>query len=85
MNLIKVMEKGVLSDAVTNRHTELENKKTGIAEAVKTVKLKQALAEDENSIKNDFEMYAKADFDDEDTRNLVLDYFVDNMCIMTVW
>ena len=85
MNLIKVMEKGVLSDAVTSRLTELENKKTGIAEGIKTVKLKQALAEDENSIKNDFEMYAKADFDDEDTRNRVLDYFVDNMCIMTVW
>ena len=81
MNLIKVMEKGVLSDAVTNRHTELENKKTGIAEAIKTVKLKQALAEDENSIKNDFEMYAKADFDDEDTRNRVLDCFADKIYV----
>ena len=39
-------------------------------------KLKQALVEDENSIKKYFEMYAKADFDDEDTRNQVLEYFV---------
>jgi site-specific DNA recombinase len=38
--------------------------------------LKQALVEDENSIKKYFEMYAKADFDDEDTRNQVLEYFV---------
>ena len=42
-NLIKVIEKGVLSDAVTNRLTELENKKTGIEEAIETEKLKQAL------------------------------------------
>ena len=75
------MEKGVLSDAVTNRHTELENKKTGIAEAIETEKLKQALVEDENSIKKYFEMYAKADFDDEDTRNQVLEYFVDKIYV----
>ena len=47
-NLIKVIEKGVLLDAVTNRLTELENKKTGIEEAIETEKLKQALVEDEN-------------------------------------
>ena len=80
-NLIKVIEKGVLSDAVTNRLTELENKKTGIEEAIETEKLKQALVEDENSIKKYFEMYAKADFDDEDTRNRVLEYFVDKIYV----
>ena len=80
-NLIKVIEKGVLLDAVTNRLTELENKKTGIEEAIETEKLKQALVEDENSIKKYFEMYAKADFDDEDTRNRVLEYFVDKIYV----
>ena len=53
----------------------VENKKTGIEEAIETEKMKQALVEDENSIKKYFEMYAKADFDDEDTRNQMLEYF----------
>ena len=43
--------------------------------------MKQALVEDENSIKKYFEMYAKADFDDEDTRNQVLEYFVDKIYV----
>lgn len=59
----------------------VENKKTGIEEAIVTEKLKQALVEDENSIKKYFEMYAKADFDDEDTRNQVLEYFVDKIYV----
>ena len=59
----------------------VENKKTGIEEAIETEKLKQALVEDENSIKKYFEMYAKADFDDEDTRNQVLEYFVDKIYV----
>ena len=58
-----------------------EQKKTGIEEAIETEKLKQALVEDENSIKKYFEMYAKADFDDEDTRNQVLEYFVDKIYV----
>ena len=59
----------------------VENKKTGIEEAIETEKMKQALVEDENSIKKYFEMYAKADFDDEDTRNQVLEYFVDKIYV----
>ena len=57
------------------------NKKTGIEEAIETEKLKQALVEDKNSIKKYFVMYAKADFDDEDTRNQVLEYFVDKIYV----
>lgn len=59
----------------------VENKKAGIEEAIETEKLKQALVEDENSIKKYFEMYAKADFDDEDTRNQMLEYFVDKIYV----
>ncbi|WP_368276666.1 hypothetical protein [Coprococcus sp. RTP21204st1_G4_RTP21204_210225] len=43
--------------------------------------MKQALVEDKNSIKKYFVMYAKADFDDEDTRNQVLEYFVDKIYV----
>lgn len=37
----------------------------------------------ESEIRNEkyFEMYAKADFDDEDTRNRVLEYFVDKIYV----
>ena len=28
-----------------------------------------------------FDMYAKADFDDEDTRNKILDYFIDKIYV----
>ena len=37
----------------------------------------------ESEIRNEkyFEMYAKADFDDEDTRNQVLEYFVDKIYV----
>ena len=65
-NLIKVIEKGGLSDTVTDRLAELENKKAAIEEAIETERLKQKFVEDENSIKKYFEMYAKADFEDED-------------------
>jgi len=85
-NLIKVIEKGVISDAVTSRLEKLEKDKANLKEAMEAEKLKYALAEDENSIKKYFDMYAKADFDDEDTRNKILDYFQTRyMYIMTVW
>lgn len=80
-SLVKVIEKGVLSDAVTNRLTELENRKTALEEAIETEKLKQALVEDECSIHKYFNMYAHADFDDEDTRNNILEYFVDKIYV----
>lgn len=80
-NLIKVIEKGVLSSTITDRLSELENKKAAIEEAIETEILKQKLVEDENSIKKYFEMYAKADFEDEDIRNRVLEYFVDKIYV----
>jgi len=80
-NLIKVIEKGVISDAVTSRLEKLEKDKANLKEAIEAEKLKYALAEDENSIKKYFDMYAKADFDDEDTRNKILDYFIDKIYV----
>ena len=80
-NLIKVIEKGVISDAVTSRLEKLEKDKANLKEAMEAEKLKYALAEDENSIKKYFDMYAKADFDDEDTRNKILDYFIDKIYV----
>ena len=53
-NLIKVIEKGVISDAVTSRLEKLEKDKANLKEAMEAEKLKYALAEDENSIKKYF-------------------------------
>lgn len=70
-----------MSDTVTDRLAELENKKVAIEEAIETERLKQKFVEDENSIKKYFEVYAKADFEDEDIRNRVLEYFVDKIYV----
>lgn len=37
--------------------------------------------DDEYSIKKYFDMYAHADFDDEETRNCILEYFVDKIYV----
>ena len=80
-NLVNVIEKGVVSDAVTDRLTELENRRAALEESIETEKLKQALVDDEYSIKKYFDMYAHADFDDEETRNCILEYFVDKIYV----
>ncbi len=80
-SLVKVIEKGVISDAVTDRLTELENRKMALEESIETETLKQALVDDECSIQKYFDMYAHADFDDEETRNGILEYFVDKIYV----
>ena len=80
-NLIKAIEKGVLSDTVTNRLAELENRKTAIKEAIETERLKQAIVDDGHSIQQYFDKYANADFDDTETRNTILEYFVDKIYV----
>lgn len=49
----------MISDAVTSRLEKLEKDKANLKEAMEAEKLKYALAEDENSIKKYFDMYAK--------------------------
>lgn len=80
-NLVKVIEKGVLSDAVTGRLSELENRKLAIQEAIETEKLKQSIVDDEYSIQHYFELYAHANFDDEATRDNILEYFIDKIYV----
>lgn len=82
-NLVKAIEKGILSDTVTSRLTELESRKTALEEAIETEKIKQALVDDECSIQKYFDSYAHADFDDEETRNNILEYFVDKIYVFS--
>ena len=80
-NLVKVIEQGVLSEMVQNRLMELENRKAALLETIKTEKIKQAISKDEHSIPKYFDMYASANFDDEEVRNTILEYFVDKIYV----
>lgn len=60
---------------------ELENRKTAIKEAIETERLKQAIVDDGHSIQQYFDKYANADFDDTETRNTILEYFVDKIYV----
>ena len=80
-NLLNVIEKGVMSDTITSRLVDLENRKTSLEEAIETEKIKQVLVADEYSIQKYFNIYANSNFDDERTRNTILEYFVDKIYV----
>lgn len=80
-NLIRLVEKGILSDTVTDRLAELENQRIALQETIETEKIKQSLVEDEHSIQKYFEMYSRADFTDSRTRDTILEYFVDKIYV----
>lgn len=67
--------------AITSRLTELESQKTEFEEAIGTEKIKLAFADDERGIQKYFDSYAYADFDDEETRNNIFEYFVDKIYV----
>lgn len=80
-NLLNAIEKGVISDTITSRLVDLENQKTSLEEAIETEKIKQVLVADEYSIQKYFNIYANSNFDDERTRNTILEYFVDKIYV----
>lgn len=80
-NLIKVIEKGVLSDTVTNRLEGLEKQKSSLEEAISTEQIKQSIVENESSIQHYFDKYFNANFDDIETRSIILEYFVDKIYV----
>ena len=78
-NLVKAIESGVISSALTDRLAKLEAQKEGLQDAINAEKVKQSLVNDEYSIKHFFEQYANLNWDDEEMRNTVLEYFVDKI------
>ncbi len=78
-SMLKVIEKGVLSDAVTDRLMQLEEQKAALDEAIKAEHVRAALFEDEHSIKAYFDKFMRADFDNPQTRDAVMEYFVDKV------
>ena len=78
-NLLKVIEKGVLSDSVTDRLLQLEEQKTALDEAIQAEHVRAALFEDDHSIRAYFDKFMRADFDNLETRDAVMEYFVDKI------
>lgn len=78
-NLVKVIEKGIVSDTVTNRLTQLEEQKNALNEAIETENIRMSLYEDEHSIQAYFAKFLNADVSDPEIRDQVFEYFVDKV------
>lgn len=79
-NFIKAIEIGIINEATQQRMAELEEQKNALTEAIEAENnIRQSLYEDEHSIKAYFDKYLHADFDNPDTRDMILEYFVDKI------
>ncbi|MGT2834751.1 hypothetical protein ACVRZC_05310 [Streptococcus hyointestinalis] len=68
-----------ISETVTERLVQLEEQKRALNEAIEAENIRAALCEDEHTIKAYFEKFLHADFDNPETRDQVLEYFVDKI------
>ena len=88
---MKVIERGVVSETVTERLPQLEEQRRALNEAIEAENVRAALCEDEHSIRAYFEKFLHADLDNPETRDRVLEYFVDKIYLtydglmMTSW
>ena len=71
----------MVSKALQESLTELETKQDALSDAIDTEKAKLALANNDYGIKHYFEMYAKADFEDDETRRLIFEYYIDKIYV----
>ncbi|SER52709.1 Site-specific DNA recombinase [Parafannyhessea umbonata] len=79
-NLVKAIEKGLpFTDSIADRLAEHEERKRALSEAIEAEEARARVAQDEASIRAYFEKYSSADFDDEETRDSILNYFVDKI------
>lgn len=79
-NLVKAIEKGLpFTDSIADRLAEHEERKCALSEAIEAEEARARVAQDEASIKAYFEKYSNADFDDEETRDSILNYFIDKI------
>lgn len=78
-NLMKAIEGGAVSDSLIERLNQLEVQKASLNDAIQTENVKASLCEDEHSIKAYFEKFLHADFGNPETRDMVLEYFVDKI------
>ena len=78
-NLVKVIEKGVVSDTVTERLTQLDEQKSALNDAIETENVRVSLCEDKHSIQAYFDKFLHADVNDPEIRDQVFEYFVDKV------
>lgn len=81
-NIVDAIKQGLVSKTLQESLSELETKQDALSDAIDTEKAKLALANNDYSIKHYFEMYAKADFEDDETRRLIFDYFIDKIYVL---
>lgn len=80
-NFVKAIEMGIINEATQQRMAELQEQKVALTEAIEAENVRQSLYEDEYSIKAYFDKYVHADFDNPETRDMILEYFVDKIHI----
>lgn len=80
-NLVDAIANGCYNDSVQQKLSELEIQKEALKDAIESEQIKLSLANNDNSIQHYFEMYAHADFEDEDTRDMIFDYFIDKIYV----
>lgn len=78
-NLVKVIERGVVSDTVMERLTQLEEQKRAMNDAIETENVRVSLCEDKHSIQAYFDKFLHADVNDPEIRDQVFEYFVDKV------
>ena len=78
-NLVKVIERGVVSDTVTQRLAQLEEQKSALNDAIGTENVRVSLCEDRHSIQAYFDKFLHADVNDPEIRDQVFEYFVDKV------
>ena len=76
-NFVKAIEAGIFNSTTQERMAELEQRRQQLDEAIETERIRASLFEDEHSIKAYFDKYLHVDFDNVETRDAVLEYFVD--------
>ena len=80
-NFVKAIEEGIYNDATQKRMLELEQEKAALTEAIEAEKIRRDLCADDHSIQAYFDKYLNSDLKDPETRDAVLEYFVDKIFV----
>jgi len=78
-NILKAIEQGIFSETTQTRLLELEERNKALAETIETEKIKRQLVQDDHSIQSYYDQYLHADFENPETRDYILEYFVDKI------
>lgn len=80
-NFVKAVEIGIFNESTQKRMAELEQRRRDLTEAIEAEHVRASLFEDEHSIQAYFNKYLHADFGNPETRDAILEYFVDKIYV----